>query len=994
MISIKGLHKFFYKGKQNEIHVINDISLELPEKGMVAIFGKSGCGKTTLLNVIGGLDGFAEGSLTIENNDIGKNTDAIRNKYIGYIFQNYNLHKEETCYENVASALRLCGMTDEKEIDRRVDAALTNVGMDKYKRRTPDTLSGGQQQRIAIARTIVKNPRIILADEPTGNLDEANTLMIMDLLKAISREHLVLLVTHEANLVDYYCDKVIELSDGQVVSVKENSSANGYATRDKNHIYLGELPCHQIADENAVVEYYGEKPKEPIKLKIVNNGGKLYVQLGTEKVQIIDSFSEVRLKDGVYEEKPNSNALSSDIDMSKLPPVQGTKFGKLFSFKSSLKSGYNSNFKSTKKGNKALRACMCLFSAVVVFMTAVFGSAFGEIIEAKKAYNHNVFYVYTEDGRTSELINEAVGKSDTGVDFIRLTGSYPTGDSNISFRTGSFETFNAMDYSTSFETNAVYLAQTLAKDLSLVEGKKNIENDELLITTKVADALLEKSSLGYIKERKDLIGLIANGFSIEGKSPRIAGIVESKESAVYLTELAMAKYVRQSITSSFTALASSFGMNVNKSEAILAIKNPRTDVKMPAVGETIKIQGLEFKIVEIRQACYDYNQWVIDKGLDKYSDYAFFESLVQREQPTLEVNTQEYYSEVDKAMGNRYFEYYDYYYSDIKDFCRDLLLFEPMYQELWLYVSKGVEVAKYAFMPEEYYKATEYKKLYGSYPTPLQLENHYYELPELMEEIESYRMAYEDEYYTISSDDSFYYNTYLVSEADYVALSKQVGETHPSATETGEYSYKDVEVQELSAYVSNDIVYFGNMCYTVIHSENPEVTEEWLIETFPELLEGEDEFFIKLYTPSEIFDSIVASNMEAIITSIITMTVILILMCICMYFIMRSSLMNRIKEVGIYRAIGVTKKNLIFKFFIETLVLTTLTVLIGYLLTSAFMFACLGISSLVSQIFYYPVWLALIVIAVLYVISLFFGTLPILSLLRKTPSEILAKYDI
>ena len=124
------------------------------------------------------------------------------------------------------------------------------------------------------------------------------------------------------------------------------------------------------------------------------------------------------------------------------------------------------------------------------------------------------------------------------------------------------------------------------------------------------------------------------------------------------------------------------------------------------------------------------------------------------------------------------------------------------------------------------------------------------------------------------------------------------------------------------------------------------------------------------------------------------MTVILVLMSVCMYFIMRSSLMNRIKEVGIYRAIGVSKKNLVFKFFIEAIVLTTLTVFIGYILNSGFLFRCLGMSSMIAEIFYYPVWIAGAVLAILYAISLFFGTLPILSLLRKTPSEILAKYDI
>jgi ABC-type lipoprotein export system ATPase subunit len=240
MIRLSNVNKYFFKGKQNEIHVINDISLELPQKGMVALFGQSGCGKTTLLNVIGGLDGIKSGSIEIDGKDIRKNTDDLRNRYIGYIFQNYNLNLKVTNYENVAESLRLCGMEDEETISERVYAALANVGMEKFANRMPDTLSGGQKQRIAIARAIVKNPAIILADEPTGNLDEANTIVIMDLLKSISKEHLVLLVTHENELVDYYCDQVIGLKDGKVTEIRENKDANGYVGRDNTVVYLGD----------------------------------------------------------------------------------------------------------------------------------------------------------------------------------------------------------------------------------------------------------------------------------------------------------------------------------------------------------------------------------------------------------------------------------------------------------------------------------------------------------------------------------------------------------------------------------------------------------------------------------------------------------------------------------------------------------------------------------------------------------------------------------
>ena len=209
MLKIQNLDKHYSRGRQNAVHAINHVSLELQSRGMVAIFGKSGCGKTTLLNVLGGLDTADFGEVLLDGKKVTPDTSDIRNIDIGYIFQNYNLRKNATVYDNVASALYLCGVTDEDEIERRVMAALFDVDMDKYRNRLPDALSGGQQQRVAIARAIVKNPSVILADEPTGNLDEQNTLMVMDLLRSIANNRLVLLVTHEQRLVDLYCDRVI-----------------------------------------------------------------------------------------------------------------------------------------------------------------------------------------------------------------------------------------------------------------------------------------------------------------------------------------------------------------------------------------------------------------------------------------------------------------------------------------------------------------------------------------------------------------------------------------------------------------------------------------------------------------------------------------------------------------------------------------------------------------------------------------------------------------
>ncbi len=1007
MIKIKNLDKYFNKGKSNEIHVIDNISLDLPSSGMVAIFGKSGCGKTTLLNVIGGLDGYMSGTLTIDGNDIRRSTDDLRNKYIGYIFQNYNLNKTESCYNNVADALRLCGMPDGDELDGRVMAALSNVGMENYHARTPDTLSGGQQQRIAIARAIVKNPKIILADEPTGNLDEANTVMIMDLLKQIAKDHLVILVTHEANLVDYYCDTVIELKDGKVVGVKNNTDANGYVAKGKNDIYLGELQKSEISDENAQIEFYGDAPEQPIKLKIVNNGGKLYLRIDTEKVQILDATSEVKFREGVYESVSAKNEKAENIDMSKLPPVDGHRLGRLFTFKSAIKSGYAVNFKKKKFGKKILRICMCLFAAVVVLMSAVFGTAFSDLRDARNSYNHNVFYLYTPDGEVSEKINTAMQNGGAGIDYTRLYYGVPYGDLTLKFMSGYFESFTSSAYDDTYKTNAVVLDVSLISDLPVTVGKKaELSNGEMVITTRVADALLELSTLGYIKEYSDLIGMITTGIRVDGQNMRIAGVVDSDESAVYLSKTDMAKYILTNFNTQ-VSVSDENSFQALDGEAVLATRYSNSkDIKLPNVGDSIKIHGVELKVAKIIKYSNSYHEWMKENGFKTYKDsMEYFRDKVQSEYPELNKNSYDFDMKVNELWQSNRFEYYEDYYAHYDEYMSDCYLFDGnSNMDVWLYTQKGIEEIKYREISEEYYYALKYKEENGRYPTESELHAYTKNNDKLYRLLEEYNKQYQDEFNRLSRQSIS--NMYYVSEADYVKISKQLGETHESATLSGNNTsdnlYKeDVYVDSVVVGSSVDISYYpsdlaiggSNICYTIIHSSNPKQTEEWLNSEFSNLDTGR-ESRPAILTPDEIFESNVADKSQTIIRSMITMAVILILMSLCMYFIMRSALLNRIKEIGIYRAIGVSKKNLVFRFLIEAFVLATLTVFIGYLLTSAFMGVCLGMSPLMEKMLYYPVWLAGVVLCILYAICLLFGTLPVISLLRKTPSEILAKYDI
>jgi ABC-type lipoprotein export system ATPase subunit len=326
MITALKLDKFFNRGKRNEIHVINQISLDLPDHGLVVLFGPSGSGKTTLLNVLGGLD-RARGE--IHFNDITLNGysmtkwDKIRNRHIGYIFQNYMLLENISIYENIKLTLNMIGITDKDEINKRVEYLLDKVGLKNYKKRKAGLLSGGQQQRVAIARALAKNPEVIIADEPTGNLDSKNTVDIMNIIKTISKEKLVLLVTHERELATFYADRIIELKDGQIVSDTVNTSDGGsLELKHETDIYLKDMDKTEVQNDALDVSFYSDKPTEKIQLRLVLKNGTLYLdvdQKHAQKVNLLTDKSEVKLIDDHYK----------DLDKNVMDNLDSYQFGSI-----------------------------------------------------------------------------------------------------------------------------------------------------------------------------------------------------------------------------------------------------------------------------------------------------------------------------------------------------------------------------------------------------------------------------------------------------------------------------------------------------------------------------------------------------------------------------------------------------------------------------------------------------------------------------------------
>ena len=218
MLKLENITKVYTTKKISQI-ALKGVSLTFRESEFVSILGPSGSGKTTLLNIIGGLDKYTSGDLIINSISTkkysDKDWDTYRNHKIGFIFQNYNLIPHQTILANVEIALTLSGIS-KKERRKRSIKALTDVGLKEHIKKKPNMLSGGQMQRVAIARALVNNPDIVLADEPTGALDTKTSIQIMDLLKKISKDKLVIMVTHNSELAEKYSNRIINIKDGEI----------------------------------------------------------------------------------------------------------------------------------------------------------------------------------------------------------------------------------------------------------------------------------------------------------------------------------------------------------------------------------------------------------------------------------------------------------------------------------------------------------------------------------------------------------------------------------------------------------------------------------------------------------------------------------------------------------------------------------------------------------------------------------------------------------
>ncbi len=273
---------------EEKVLALNNVSIEFRKNEFVSILGPSGCGKTTLLNIIGGLDRYTSGDIQIDGvstkdfDDV--DWDTYRNRRIGFVFQSYNLIPHMNILKNVAMSLTLAGV-EKEERKRRALEALDKVGLASQASKKPNQLSGGQMQRVAIARALVNNPEIILADEPTGALDSESGIQVMDLLKEVAEDRLVVMVTHNPSLAEEYSTRIVYLKDGEVVG-----DSMPYDSKDE----LKELECR--LGENVVEEVVEEVERDDVAGELSEKEVVEIVEKKTEEPKKKKTFRERFLK--------------------------------------------------------------------------------------------------------------------------------------------------------------------------------------------------------------------------------------------------------------------------------------------------------------------------------------------------------------------------------------------------------------------------------------------------------------------------------------------------------------------------------------------------------------------------------------------------------------------------------------------------------------------------------------------------------------------------
>ena len=629
MVILEKLNKYYNHHKKNEIHVINNTSLELPDKGLVALLGPSGCGKTTLLNAIGGLDKVNKGNIYINNKKITSKftykKDKIRNLSIGYIFQDYKLIDSMTVYENVAMVLRMIGIKDKSEIKKRVEYILERVGIYRYRYRPCGMLSGGERQRVGIARALVKNPDIILADEPTGNLDSKNTIEIMNIIKSISKDKLVILVTHEVDLAKFYATRIIEVLDGQVIKDYSNKKNDSLDYRIDNKFYLKDFKYQEeYKDKNININMYSDT-KEKLDLIIVFKNGNLYIKnKDTDKIEVIDNSSSIELINDNYKKLDKSvyEKYSFDFDkiINKNIKLKYTSIFNIFTI-------FSNGFKKVLDYSFVKKLLLIGFFLSSLFVTYSISNLLGiNKIDDKDFITINRNYLLLES--TKNNVNDYLKyeKMDN-INYII------PGNSNIAFIVNTSNYYQT-EYQTISMKGSLSSIKMITKN-DLIYGRMPENNNEIVIDKMVYD----KTNMLKMVGLYDVDKLLNTNVYLNDRllNYTIVGITDMLSPSIYMDESNFLNVIDNSqevnewgeATGTKASIAYDYNLYKEKLKItkgripsndyeVIVNESLKDNFKLDKYIDDVKINGNKLKVVGYYTSEYDINSYFISTNTNKY----------------------------------------------------------------------------------------------------------------------------------------------------------------------------------------------------------------------------------------------------------------------------------------------------------------------------------------------------------------------------------------
>ncbi len=513
MIKIEHLTKIYKSSSKQFCKALDDLSFVLPNKGMVFVVGKSGSGKSTLLNLLGGLDNATSGDIYFDNvkfsEESGKeNFDKFRNSYMGFVFQDYYLIESLTIFENVKFALDLQHTSN----DEAVYNTLKLVDLEGFENRYPKELSGGQQQRVAIARAIIKNPNLILADEPTGNLDESTSIQILKILKELSKNSLVVIVSHNIEHAKQFGDRIIRLSEGKIISDKKRTAASEDLVINQTEI---KLPSSRPLTEDEI--------------NCVNEKIKHKKYKFSKQEDIFSDTKEVREKAQTF--KPMQ---ASKLSTKKILNLSA-KFTKsnIFTF---IATTFIVAFLVTLfglcqilmafNGNELLKSVSGAYNGIYVLQKGYYATGLTAIVSTDKMgmiteEDIDVFKDTTNEGEMYLLYNMPIplDKDATGV-----------GNGNTINQLQAYQELYAKEAAGVLLCTEKYIARIYGKDgkIDLVESKNTSapQSNGCYITDYMADCIVQQFDPGLFEfgdyPYDQLIGWIA-----QGRNFRINGVINT-----------------------------------------------------------------------------------------------------------------------------------------------------------------------------------------------------------------------------------------------------------------------------------------------------------------------------------------------------------------------------------------------------------------------------------------------------------------------------------